>query len=209
MNRKCVFLLAMILYSSFVFLPLTLCQQGSTQPGGATPNKVVTPEQKVRLQRAKESKATRQGLQAQAKQIFDAEMAREKAGDCNDAQTTYDFNVCFGKQGTTTDENLSSFERIVRELIAPEPQLPAEPATGTSQPVTAIAGPIFTPQQLAAEFDHVEQSWRQYRDTACAAAFHQFSGGSGGPSFELQCELKLARDHMRELDVIYGSDLHL
>jgi hypothetical protein len=28
-------------------------------------------------------------------------------------------------------------------------------------------------------------------------------------SFEAQCELKLTRDHMGELDLIYGDDLHL
>jgi uncharacterized protein YecT (DUF1311 family) len=55
----------------------------------------------------------------------------------------------------------------------------------------------------------VEQSWWQYREVACAAAFHQFDGGTGGPSFQLECKLKLARDHMRELSLIYGGELRL
>jgi hypothetical protein len=29
------------------------------------------------------------------------------------------------------------------------------------------------------------------------------------PASQMQCELKLTRDPMRELDLIYGSDLHL
>jgi uncharacterized protein YecT (DUF1311 family) len=65
------------------------------------------------------------------------------------------------------------------------------------------------PAQYAAEFDGLEKAWQQFRELACKAAFHQFNGGTGAPSFQIQCELKLARDHMRELDLIYGSDLHL
>jgi hypothetical protein len=34
-------------------------------------------------------------------------------------------------------------------------------------------------------------------------------GGTGGPSFQLECMLNLARDHMRELNMIYGEELHL
>jgi uncharacterized protein YecT (DUF1311 family) len=66
----------------------------------------------------------------------------------------------------------------------------------------------LTQEQLVAEFDRVEEVWERYRESACRAAFHQFAGGTGGPSFEMQCQLKVTRDHMRELDMIYGADLH-
>jgi uncharacterized protein YecT (DUF1311 family) len=201
--------LAILLFGILILLPLSFSQQSQPQTEPAKPKKILTPEQMELQQQARERMATRQGLQAQAKQIFEAEMAREKAGDCPDARTTADFNNCFGDEGTTTEKNLTSFEEIIRKIILPEPELPAEPGAETSQPAMGIAGPSLTPQQFAAEFDRVEQSWRQYRNTACTAAFHQFNGGTGGPSFEGQCELKLARDHMRELDMIYGSDLHL
>jgi uncharacterized protein YecT (DUF1311 family) len=69
-------------------------------------------------------------------------------------------------------------------------------------------GPALTPKELSDEFERVEKAWQEYRETACTAAFHQFSGGTGGPSFEGQCELKLTRDHMRELDMIYGGAVH-
>ena len=151
----------------------------------------------------------RQRLQAQARQIFNAEMAREKAGDCPEAQTTADFNICFGDQGTITEQNLTTFEGIIRELNAPEPPLPGQTAAETNQPVIGPAGPSLTPEQFLTEFNHVEEVWRNYRETACTAAYHQFNGGTGGPSFEGQCELTLTRDHMRELDMIYGMDLHL
>jgi uncharacterized protein YecT (DUF1311 family) len=72
-----------------------------------------------------------------------------------------------------------------------------------------IAGISLTPEHQLAEFKRVEQSWQQYRETACAAAFHQFGGGTGGPSFEMECELKLTRNHIRELEMIYGEDLLL
>jgi uncharacterized protein YecT (DUF1311 family) len=196
----------MFLFGILILLPRFFGQQDTPQVESAHPRKVLTPEQKVYQQQEREFIAKRQVLQAQAKQIYDAEMAREKSVDCPDAQTTYDFNVCYGKQGTITDQNLSSFEGIIRELLAPGP---AMPAAETGEPVRGIAGPALTPQQLSAEFDRVEQSWRQYRDAACTAAFHQFGGGTGGPSFELQCELKLTRNHIRELDMIYGNDLHL
>jgi uncharacterized protein YecT (DUF1311 family) len=144
-------------------------------------------------------------LQDQGKQVFAAEMAREKAGDCPNAQSDSDFNVCFGKQLTITGENLTIYEKIIRELMAPPPQAPGQPAAGTDLPVHGIAGPSLSSARLSAEFERVEQAWRQYSKVACAAAFHQFDGGTGGPGFELQCELQLTRDHMRELHMIYGE----
>jgi uncharacterized protein YecT (DUF1311 family) len=166
---------------------------------------VLTPEQRVYQQQWKEYMAKRQSLQAQAKQVFDTEMAREKASDCPEAKTTYDFNICYGDQVATTDQNLKSYEGIIRELMASQPQMPGEPTTEMHGP----GGPSLTPKQIAEEFDRVEQDWRQYREKACTAAFHQFDGGTAGPSFEMECKLKLTRGHMRELDMIYGEDLHM
>lgn len=193
-------LFAVALCGGFIFLQLCIAQQSPARPA-----MVLTPEQKALQQQSKEYAAKRVKLQAQAKQVFDEEMAREKAGDCPDAQTTYDFNICFGKQAAITDQNLKSFEGIIRELNAPPPQMPGAADTDTP----GVAGISLTPEHLLAEFDRVEQSWRQYREMACTAAFHQFGGGTGGPSFGLQCELTLARSHMRELWMIYGMDLRL
>jgi len=198
-------LLAMTLCGGFVLLPLLFGQQGSDQQTPAKPKKVLTPEQKVYRQQWKEYMAKRQGLQAQAKAVFDAEMAREKAGDCPEAKTTYDFNICYGEQTAITEENLKSYEGIIRELMAPQPRMPGESATEMHGP----AGRSLAPEEQTEEFERVEQDWRQYRETACTAAFHQFDGGTGGPSFQMECQLKLTRSHMRELDMIYGSDLHM
>jgi hypothetical protein len=130
-------LLAMTLCGGFVLLPLLFGQQGSDQQTPAKPKKVLTPEQKVYRQQWKEYMAKRQGLQAQAKAVFDAEMAREKAGDCPEAKTTYDFNICYGEQTAITEENLKSYEGIIRELMAPQPRMPGESATEMHGPAGA------------------------------------------------------------------------
>jgi len=169
---------------------------------GATQQKPPAPEQQESQRKAKDYIAKRHDLQTQAKQVFDMEMAREKAGECRDATTTYDINACFGKELETTDANLKNYEDLIRELITSVPDAPEATA---SEPT----GPSLTPAQSATEFDHVNQAWGQYRDTACSAAFHYFDGGSGGPSFEMQCKLTLDRNHMRELSLIYGGDLRL
>jgi uncharacterized protein YecT (DUF1311 family) len=188
------------LCASSVLSLLILGQQGPTNPTEGPIS-----EQGVYGQ----SVAQRRGLQARAKQVFDTEMAREKMGDCPDAKSDYEFNVCFGKQLAITDENLNSYEGFIRELIALPPQVSGKPAVEGNLPANGMAGPVLTSSEFEHEFERVEQSWGQYREVACSAAFHQFDGGTGGPSFQLQYKLKLARDYMRELNMIYGEDLHL
>ena len=192
-------LLAATLGCGLVFLQ----PAGNSQQRSATVQSSVTTEQKTLRQKARDADTRRQQLQAQAKKLLADENARENAGACKDANTTVDFNECFGKQAENTENNLKAFEAIIAELGDPDPDTPDHPAG------TGIAGPTLSPKQHVAEFHKVEKSWRQYRDAACTAAFHQFDGGTGGPSFELECELKLDRSHMRELDMIYGEDLHL
>jgi uncharacterized protein YecT (DUF1311 family) len=180
---------------------LCFAQSAPGQQNPPAPHKVLTPEQQAYQQQYRQWSAHHQQVQAQEKQTFDAEMAREKAGDCSNAGSTYDMNVCYGKQLGMTEANLKSFEGGIRDLLAPAPQMPGESATLPP----GVAGPHLTSAQLTAEFESVEQAWRKYRETACTAAFHQFDGGTGAPNFEAQCELKLTRDHMRELLMIYGE----
>ena len=200
-NRR---LLVASLWGSLLFLPLLFNQQAPAQQASGRPKKVLTPEQKVYQQQWKEYMVKRHTLQAHAKQVFEAEMVREKAKNCPNAGSTYDYNICFSKQVTITEENLKSYESDIRELMASAPRMSGESETNMRGP----AGPNLTSAQLTGEFDAVEQSWRQYRDTACTAAFHQFGGGTGGPSFQMQCGLRLSRSHMRELDMIYDGKLH-
>jgi uncharacterized protein YecT (DUF1311 family) len=170
--------------------------------GWAIRSRTQTAEQQERQRKWRDYVTKRHELQAHAKQIFDAEMGREKVNACTDATTTYDINVCFGKELKATDDNLKSYQDGIRELIGFVPETPGTPAS-------VPASSSLSPAQSAAEFDHVNQAWEQYRDAACAAAFHQFDGGTGGPSFEMQCRVMVDRDHMRELSVVYGGDLRL
>lgn len=142
-------------------------------------------------------------LRAQAKKAFDAEMAREKAGDCPAAKTTIEFNVCYNEAIKITDQNLKIYEEAIRGIL--ELKFPSVPGELTYGP----SGPILTPEQEAAEFDHSEQLWHAYLEAATTSARHQFGGGTGAPGFEMETHLRLVRSHMRELDNMYGNALRL
>ncbi len=188
----------LILCGIFSFPLLGLGQQNP-----ARPKKVLTPEQQALQQQMREIDAERQRFRAEAKQAFDAEIAREKSGDCPDAKSTYEFNMCYSKEVGITDQNLKTYERAIRDLLGLK-----EPSLTSQSPMPKPAGPESTPEQDVAEFDHLEQLWHFYLDTASTAAYHQFSGGTGGPSFEMGTHLQLVRSHMRELDTVYDGLLH-
>jgi hypothetical protein len=143
--------------------------------------------------------AQRERLIAQAKQVFAEEMGRERAGDCKGGSTTYDFNVCFDKAVAVADTSLKKYEEAIQGVLGL--RYPDSP----SQPVTGVAGVELTPEQAAAEFVKLEQAWQVYLRAASAAARNQFDGGTGGPSFGLETHLRLVRNHMRELNQIYGE----
>lgn len=163
--------------------------------------KVLNPAQQEYQRKWRGYMAQRPQLQARAKKIFAAEMDREKAGECHAAVTTYDINVCLGKEVANTDQNISQYESLIRELMGSRPEMPGAPAAGP-------AGRELTSAESAAEFDRVEQAWRKYRDQACQAARDQMGGGTAAASSEMRCEIELARSHMRELDSIYWMQLN-
>jgi hypothetical protein len=172
MNKAIGRLLAAIFCGSFVLLPLAFGQESTVRP-----KKVFTPEQKAYQQQMKEYLAKLQSLEAQAKQVFDAEMAREKAGDCPDADGTLGLKDCLSKETAITDQNLKSYEELIRGQIIPEPKVPGAPAASPWGPI----GPNLSDEELLAEFDRMEQSWRIYRDAACTATLHRFRGAELGP----------------------------
>lgn len=126
----------------------------------------------------------RETLRTRARQSIDTEMARDKAGDCLGANTTYDSNVCFASAAGAAEQSLKTFETAVHDLLN-------------------LADP-----QSAAEFSRVEDLWHPYLDAAATAAFDQFRSGTIGPSFQLQTRIRLIRSHLRELDAVYYSALH-
>jgi hypothetical protein len=183
---------------------LSLFLPGSGQQDPAQPQKVLTQEQQALQQKMRETDVARRRFRADATQAFDSEMAREKAGDCPDAKTTYDFNVCFGEEVVATDKNLRNYEGGIRDLL----RLRDSGVSGQSLP-PGPAGPQLSGEQQLAEFDRLEQVWHSYLDAASMAAFHQFGGGTGGPSFEIETHLRVVRSHMRELDSVYGMLLRM
>jgi len=191
--------LAVLFFSVIVAVPtLAVAAQPATAPDSSS-------RQQSSQQQWVAWLARRQNLQVQAKAILDAETAREKIPACADATTTYDLSVCYTRELSLTRANLSAFASLIRQLIAPAPAMPAPP-TPAASPAPASG---LTPPQLLAEFNHVEQLWSSYSTAACSAALHQFHQGTAGPSFAAECQLHLMRDHLRELNLIYGAELHL
>jgi hypothetical protein len=179
---------------------LGLSAPGFSQQTPARPKKVLTPEQQVFQQEMRAVGAKRDVLRAQAKQAFDAEISRQKAGDCPDANNTYQINVCLGNAVAVTDQNLKTYEGAIRDLLGLK-----NPDFAAPQSLPGPAAAKSTPDESAAEFDRVERLWHSYLDAVRAATFHQFDGGTGGPSFEMQSHLLLVRSHMLELNTIYDG----
>ncbi|HEX4807530.1 MAG TPA: hypothetical protein VH325_01290 [Bryobacteraceae bacterium] len=187
-----------------LFCAIGLSHIGFSQQTPTAPKKVLTPEQQAFREEMRVVGEKRDSLRAKAHQAFDAEMAQQKAGDCPNAENTYEFGICFGKAAGVADQNLKAYEEAIRDLLG----LKYPNLTGNS-PTTGPAGPVLTPEESVAEFDRVEQLWHSYLDAAATAAFHQFGGGTGGPSFEMETHLRLVRSHMLELNEIYDMLLRL
>ena len=178
----------------------------TAQQDAPEPKKVLKPEQRTDQQEVKQMREERDRLRAQAKQAFDAEMARERAGDCSTARTTVDSNVCLSRENKTTEDHYTAYTEAIRATLRLKE--PLFPGKTEEPPLSGPAGPMLTPEQRMAEFDKTERLWKSYRDAQCMAAFHQFGRGTGGPSTEMECEQRLIRGHMRDLDTVYGLVLY-
>jgi hypothetical protein len=141
--------------------------------------------------------AQRDLLRRQANGIFDREMQRAKDGDCDSAATNAAINQCLTQRIAITDLNLKTYENALRGLLALEP--------ASSSQTASSAPPVSRTQ----EFDQMEREWHAYLNTATTAAADQLDGGSGAASTGMMTHLQLVRGHMKELDTIYFSLLHL
>lgn len=173
---------------------------GQQAPSG--PTKAPALEEEAPRELSKDFVA-RVSLLIRAREAFHAEMAQEKAGDCLDAHNNDEFTLCYQKALVATDQNLTTYVGAIHDVLGlKKPDLTGYPA----QP--GPADPQLTPEQLASEFDRLEQAWRPYLDAACTAEFHQFGGRASGPPAALQCKVRLTRGHMRDLDGVYYGLLH-
>jgi len=175
-------------------------QSAMGQAAQSPPARVFTPEQRAVQEQTRQLDAQRTSLVAQAKQVFAAEMEREKAGDCHGADTQAGFNDCFGKAEALADESLKSYEAAIRGVLGLK--YPAWPGEETPP---SRAGSSPGPEQDVAEFDHLEKLWHEYLEAGATAAHHELEGGSGAGSFAAETRLRLERDHLRELHDIYGE----
>ena len=139
-----------------------------------------------------------QVFKKQAREAFADEMAREKAGDCPHATTTYDINMCLGDEVQKTTKNYQDYVYALRGIEALENPGEPEPVGPTGKPPTA--------EERAKEFDAVEATWKDFYDKQCAAAYHAYQGGTIAPSMDLMSRLRLMRDRMRELEAVYDIE---
>ncbi len=131
----------------------------------------------------------------EAKAAFDREMAREKAGDCPNANTTLDMLNCLAKENAATTENYDAYAGAIVSLVG------AMEAQGNDSDPRTHA-------ELVNDFNATETAWKKYRDAQCRPTGEQFKGGTlAGPAAGF-CELMLVRNHMREIDKIYNIRLN-
>ncbi|HTC74744.1 MAG TPA: hypothetical protein VK684_04165 [Edaphobacter sp.] len=165
-------------------------------------HKVLTPEQQryqaETAQWLKQSLALR--IQAQA--ALAEETAREKAGDCPNADTTLATEQCLTEEITKTQSNYLTFVSSIRAMLAlAHPTMPGEqPGSGpTAIPPSA--------SERVAEFEQLEVHSKQYRGEATRAAYNQYKGGTLAPVFAAQATQRLLRLHIQELAFIYEAEL--
>ncbi len=184
-------------------LLLTMIIPGAlTGQNTARPKKVLTPEQQEFQQKVASYMIQRKSLQEQAAKAFDAEMAREKAGDCKNVSNTRDIEICLGKETEITETNYSAFTGAIRELLSlsyPEFSRP-DASVPTEAPPNA--------GDLVKEFDALQTAWQQYRKIGINATYTQYKGGRLATALSATMSQDLVRSHMRELSSIYDGPLH-
>src|ERR1035437_6952341 len=140
--------------STLFFLALfPVLAAAQTSPQQPHPQKVLTPEQI-------------------ASAAYTAEMAREKAGDCPNAKSTYAINMCLAHEDELTGANLKAFAAAIRAMLAPaSPGEPEEPYIGPT-------GTAATPATNTAAFDKAQAAWQAYATAECDAVDTYWRGGT-------------------------------
>jgi uncharacterized protein YecT (DUF1311 family) len=136
-----------------------------------------------------------QEFQKLGRAAYSSEEAREKAGSCPEARTTYDINVCLGKEVDKTETNYKIYTDALRSVEG----LASPDASGAGGPT----GKALTPEERLKAFDKVESAWRVYYEAQCSDAYDAYQGGDIAPSIDLTCRFRLMRDRMHELESIF------
>ena len=184
----------------FASLALSLAPLAQTGPTPA-PRQALTPKQSEDKRQTDAFFAERTRLTAAAKQAFDAELAREKAGACKAAYSTYEAVTCLSTQQKITSANYAAMVANLRALLA------LKSPYSDDQPMLGPSGYSLTSAEQTAEFDQMQQAWESYRKIAASVAFDQFKGGTEAPVSGALSALMLVRSHMRELASLYDFAL--
>jgi uncharacterized protein YecT (DUF1311 family) len=189
---------AALLYLSLLIPVCAFAQQ--TQH----PRKILTPEQIAFQQAIKTYNAQIDILRSSAISAFAAEVAREKAPECPNASTTYDINMCLSHEGDLTDANYKAFTTALRSMLA----LPVPTMPGSDGGLEGPSGREGTPATNTAAFDAAELAWRTYATAECGAVDTLWRGGTIVNSVVDECDLRMVRARLHELDLAYGVRLH-
>lgn len=111
--------------SSLIAILLCSCGSAFSQDKASTEQK---PEWKTYYARL-------DSFRSRGTAALEAELAREKAGDCPNAQSTYEINMCLTAEMKTTQSNYEAYVRAIGGLLrAPTPSSvpanPKDPSTG-------------------------------------------------------------------------------
>jgi uncharacterized protein YecT (DUF1311 family) len=150
-------------------------------------------ERAARRQAFQEQLRARDALLKEWEGVVEQEAAREQGGDCREAQTTRDDELCLGHEVEVTTANyqhLADFIRSFLKLSHGGPDTVSTGATGTSH----------TGDEMVKAFDDVEKAWTTYHTALCSTASAQYQSGTIAPSVGLRCDLRAFRSHMQELD---------
>lgn len=182
-------------------LSLTTCGLAQTT---LRPKKILTLDQIAYQVALKTYNAERDRLLTAANSAFDAEAAREKAPECPGADTTYAINMCLSHEVEVTAANYKAFTSGLRAVLA----LPRPTFSGETTPIIGPTGPEATPATNTAAFDTAEAAWRTYATAECNAVDTYWRGGTIVNAMVGECNLRIARARLHEMDNAYDMLLH-
>jgi uncharacterized protein YecT (DUF1311 family) len=128
--------------------------------------------------------------QRMADLAYEAEMSHDE-GECPDAQTVTDRNVCLNDARVETYKNYEQFFAALREALI----------QSSPNDTNALA------------LDGTEVVWEKYRVTACDAMVRVYDvgtvkhPGATAPSAQTRCLIQLTRSRMRDLKQLYEPTL--
>jgi uncharacterized protein YecT (DUF1311 family) len=187
----------------FILVTLFAVYASAQIPVNNRPKKVLTPEQLVYQQTEKDYNAKLDKLRVDASVAYSAELVREKAPECPDANNTYDMNMCLGHEMELTDANYKAFTTALRAMLsAPEPVMPGE-----HTPYDGPTGQAATPATNTAAFDAAESAWQSYAKAECSAVDTLWRSGTIVNAMVGECSLRMARSRLHELDNAYEMKL--